>query len=465
MTFSAAEQYMLELVNRARLDPKGEIKRYDISSVNDDLPAGTLSTQTKQVLAPEALLHASSQAHSGWMLDNDVFSHTGAGGSSSNDRMREAGYNFTGSWKSGENLAWSGSTGAVDIEAAVESSHRDLMLSASHRKNILKDEYREIGIALEEGDFNGYNAAMITQNYAVSGRSAFVTGVAYDDADRDEFYSMGEGRGGVIFQSGSDVAETARAGGYALELAAEMTEIMVGWSGGEAQVQIDLSGGNAKLDLVGDMLASSVDLVIQSGNAGGACLLGVDDLDLTGGSADETLEGNDGDNVIDGGAGDDTINTGKGDDAAEGGAGRDKIKGQKGDDTLSGGDDNDKLIGQGGNDTLLGGAGRDKLKGGGGRDRLEGGADNDVVIGQKGSDIFVFRDGDGSDKIKKFDLGDDTLLLDADLWGGGMSADEVVDTYGEVKRGNIILDFGDGDEICFKGEDDLSALADDISFL
>ena len=110
MGLSAAEQYLLELINRARLDPQAEANRYGVG-LNSGLQSGTIDTQAKQVLAPNAQLEAAALGHSNWMLDADTFSHTGSGGSSPGARMTAAGYDFTGSWTWRENLAWTGSTG------------------------------------------------------------------------------------------------------------------------------------------------------------------------------------------------------------------------------------------------------------------------------------------------------------------------------------------------------------------
>ena len=86
MTLTAAEQYLLELINRARLDPAGEAARMGID-LNDGLSAGQISTSAKQVLAPNALLEAAATGHTQWMLSADVFSHTGLNGSSPGDRI------------------------------------------------------------------------------------------------------------------------------------------------------------------------------------------------------------------------------------------------------------------------------------------------------------------------------------------------------------------------------------------
>ena len=47
---TAREQLMLELINRARMDPAGEAKRYGIS-LNEGPPSTTISSAAKQVLA------------------------------------------------------------------------------------------------------------------------------------------------------------------------------------------------------------------------------------------------------------------------------------------------------------------------------------------------------------------------------------------------------------------------------
>ena len=93
MALTAAEQYLLELINRARLDPVAEAARLGVD-LNQGLAAGTIRGQAQQVLAHDSRLETSAQDHSAWMLAADVFSHTGAGGSSATQRMQEAGYCF-----------------------------------------------------------------------------------------------------------------------------------------------------------------------------------------------------------------------------------------------------------------------------------------------------------------------------------------------------------------------------------
>src|SRR5690606_7215968 len=116
MALTAPEQYMLELINRARLDPLAEAARYGID-LNKGLAAGTLNGEARQVLAPDTNLERAAQAHSEWMLQTDDFSHTGAGGSNAGARIAQAGYTGMRSWA--ENLSWRGTTGRLDLEAAI----------------------------------------------------------------------------------------------------------------------------------------------------------------------------------------------------------------------------------------------------------------------------------------------------------------------------------------------------------
>ncbi len=88
------EQLILELINRARLDPPAEAVRLGVP-LNQGLSSGSISSASKQPLAYNSLLNDAAAAHSNWMLAADIFSHTGSGGSDPQDRMEAAGYQFT----------------------------------------------------------------------------------------------------------------------------------------------------------------------------------------------------------------------------------------------------------------------------------------------------------------------------------------------------------------------------------
>ncbi len=112
-----------------------------------------------------------------------------------------------------------------------------------------------------------------------------------------------------------------------------------------------------------------------------------------GGSGNDQIYGTDAHIPLEiyGEAGHDLITGGYADDVLDGGDGWDRIWGNQGDDVLIGGSGNDQLDGRDGNDVVVGGdgddslygqTGRDLLIGGLGFDRLDGGSDEDLLIGE-----------------------------------------------------------------------------------
>src|ERR1041384_1900219 len=123
-SLSAFELYLLELINQARMDPAAEAARQGVS-LNQGLPAGTISSLPKQVLAPNGLLHSAADSHTNSMVAHDpVSKHDPASfprrrtGWPPFDRMTAAGYAFDPAPVGGENIAWRGSTGGpIDTQA------------------------------------------------------------------------------------------------------------------------------------------------------------------------------------------------------------------------------------------------------------------------------------------------------------------------------------------------------------
>jgi Ca2+-binding RTX toxin-like protein len=317
---NAYEQYMLELINRARLDPSAEAARYGIG-LNDGLSAGQISTASKQPLAANQYLNDAADSHSLWMLNTDTFSHTGANGSSPDTRMKNAGYVFSGSWSWGENISWRGTTGTLNLKTAIESEHEGLFKSSGHRVNMLNSGFKEVGIGVQTGEFKGYNTAMATQDYAKSGTGQFLTGVAFKDANGDKFYTPGEGLGGVsvsarLVGGAATTTTTATAGGYQTKLAAGTYDVTLSGGGIASSLGLRLAVGaiNVKLDLVTlDTVACSASVVMGS-NLKGLMLLGTENLSGTGNALANTIVGNAGANTIDGAAGADTLTGSKGND-------------------------------------------------------------------------------------------------------------------------------------------------------
>lgn len=351
---TALEQYVLELINRARDNPLAEAARLGID-LNQGLAPGTISATSKAPLAMNARLNDAADTHGAWMIANDIFDHTGAGGSSPGQRMAAAGYVFSGSWSWGENIALRSGSLAPGTAAA---QHDQLFNSAGHRVNLLSDGFREIGLGLAQGpwDFGPpwgvQTASALTENFARSGSSYFLLGVAFDDGDGDAFYDPGEGLGGLTLSIQN--------------MATRAVVTLATWSAGGWQQA--LGGGSYEVTFSGAGLAAPVTRGVTLGAANAKLDLNLDAAP----DGAETLTGSNGAETLTSGDGHDVIN-------ARGGS-----------DWLFGGVGNDNLLGGAGADTLLGGSGRDRLNGGEGNDVLIGGPGVDALFGGTGADRFVF---------------------------------------------------------------------------
>jgi uncharacterized protein YkwD len=257
---TALDQYLLELINRARMDPTAEAARLGID-LNQGLSQGQITAAAKQPLAFDTVLADSARGHAEWMLETDTFSHTGVNGTDPGDRIEAAGYQLTGNWRWGENISWRGSTGAAEDQVtSLETQNDALFKSPGHRVNILQDDFREVGTGIVAGDFKQYDALMVAENFGKTGSAVFLTGVAYDDLNDNDFYTPGEGRGGIKVEatlqgSGKPVVlsdTTGDAGGY--EIAAAPGTYSVKFSGGGLTAPVvqtvTLGNENEKLDLI-----------------------------------------------------------------------------------------------------------------------------------------------------------------------------------------------------------------------
>ncbi len=116
---------------------------------------------------------------------------------------------------------------------------------------------------------------------------------------------------------------------------------------------------------------------------------------LSGTTGADVINGLAGDDRIEGLGNNDRISGNLGNDILHGNAGNDRLWGDKHSDTLYGGVGNDRLYGGKGHDTLYGGKGRDKLWGENGNDELYGGDGRDRLQGGEGKDILY--GGEGAD--------------------------------------------------------------------
>jgi Ca2+-binding RTX toxin-like protein len=338
---SANEQYLLELINAERAK------------------AGV------QPLAFDGDLNEAAELHSAWQIATDTFSHTGAGGSNPGQRMTSAGYVFTGSWMWGENIAWASLRGDPGYQDEVLLMHNNLMNSSGHRANILNANFKEVGLGLEVGQYQQWQGAFITEDFAKSGTATFLTGVAFDDQDGDKFYDPGEGLSGITVTATNPsgvkfTALTEPAGGY------DMT----------------LTSGTYSVVFSGPNIATTAPKTVTIGSLN----VKVDLVDPAAGTGTPPPP------------------------PPPSGT----IAGTSGNDTLTGTSGNDTIDGLGGSDTLYGEAGGDAINGGSGRDYIYGGLGADTLTGSSGYDYFVFNTAlsGGIDRITDFSRYYDTMRLE-----------------------------------------------------
>nr|WP_321982752.1 hypothetical protein [uncultured Cohaesibacter sp.] len=384
------EQLLLELINSSRLDPLGTSQEYGID-LNDGLAVDTISSAVKQPLAMNAALTEAARAHSQWMIDNDTTGYIGANGSTPGDRMATAGYSFIEPWGWAESHVRSGDSSPLShITQAIHDQHYVLFMSPQARSYFMEDLVREIGIGQARGIFTesgvNYDTLMMTLDYASSGSDYFLTGVAFDDADNNDFYSVGEGRSNLAVSASAGTVWTSQSGGYSLSIYHGTNSITFSGGGLNAPmtVTVNVSNSNIKLDVVdGDTIWSSADVILGTG-AHKLKLLGAGDLSATSSAFDDLIEGN------------------KGDNSLKGAAGADTLFGLLGQDNLNGGSGNDRLFGNVGNDKLFGGLGNDLLNGGQNVDIMYGGDGDDIYVVDHASDSTREFAGKGVDLVKSF---------------------------------------------------------------
>ncbi len=423
------EQYLLELINRARSDPGAEAARLGIS-LNQGLASGSIQDTAKQPLAANEFLNNAAADHSKWMLATNIFSHTGQGGSSAGDRIEDAGYTNWRTW--GENISYRGG-GNVQSVSVVEDHHDGLFKSAGHRRNLMNDGFTEIGLGQEYGRFDNFDASMLTEKFASDRGDPFLLGVVFDDQDGDDFFDPGEELPDVrVAVSGEGATFTGDGGGYGIRVDGSGT-FNVTFSGGgldgSVTRTVQIGAENVKLDLnLDDIVVDtppppppeperpepeappqpSDPEPVEDGTAPD------DDGPNDGIPAPEAprkVTGSAGNDRMIGGDEDEIMAAGRGADIVRGRGGDDHIRGQAGDDRLVGGAGDDTLKGGGGVDRLIGNGGEDQLRGGGGADTLKGGRADDVLTGNGGADVFQFGARHGDDVVTDFQLNRDRIEI------------------------------------------------------
>ena len=345
------EQLLLQYINDARLDPLGDAARYIVSyspltSSDPDIQSaldffkvdGSLLLSQFSALVPaqpvawNESLAIASRTHDDAMIAFDEQSHQLPGELSFDQRDEAAGY--TNASVLGENVfAFAESDLHAQAGFMVDwgSGPGGMQSPPGHRDNIMDPEFREVGVGIvaESNPFTDVGPLVVTEDFGARFDSgAFILGVAYDDTDNNNFYSIGEGLGTLVVTLGATSVTSWASGGFTLNTAATGSQIVT-FSGagltGTVSATLNLTAtSNVEFDVVdGTRLETSASTSI-SGPIGTLMGLGVTGLSLSvADSAGHAIVGTKGGDTITGGGGADVLTGGLGNDIIDGGLGID----------------------------------------------------------------------------------------------------------------------------------------------
>lgn len=270
------EQYMLELINRARANPTAEGQRLASSNDpnvqlgisffgvdKDKLRRDFASYPVKPPLAMNAKLLTAARRHSSDMAKKNFQSHTGSDGSTIGSRIADAG--FKSSFISENiysNLVPTPFLAHAGFAIDWGNGPGGLQPGLGHRTNIMalgNASYREVGIGISSrsgADASKYGKLAVAQDYGTQTSSPFfLLGVAYQDNNSNGICDPGEGLSGIKVQPsvGSFFAVTSTSGGYAIPFENAPGAASVVFSGGSLSAPVTrtvtLERENVKLDL------------------------------------------------------------------------------------------------------------------------------------------------------------------------------------------------------------------------
>src|SRR3954451_20928868 len=115
------EQYMIELINRARANPSAEAARLGVVLTEGLRNGEVITTDPKQPLAVQMNLTDAARSQAAWLIANNIFSHSGPGGNSPSDRMLASGWVTSGTTLTRENAALSLSSSVSDFTSKLDN--------------------------------------------------------------------------------------------------------------------------------------------------------------------------------------------------------------------------------------------------------------------------------------------------------------------------------------------------------
>lgn len=272
------EQEMLELLNKMRMDPAGELSRLLVSTnpiqARDPevqaalqyfgVSGSVLASQFASLTAAQPLawsdgLMTSSRTHNQLMISADTQSHQLPGEADVGTRITAAGY---ANWTAlGENIyAYSDTVAYGHAGFAIDWGFgtNGLQSPAGHRINMMNNSYREVGISVisETNPSTEVGPLVITQDFGArfNQGNSFLLGVVYSDSNSSNSYNAGEGLGGVtvsiVGSAGSFTTTTMSAGGYQLQVPSGSYTVTFSGGGLSSAISksVTVGSANAKVD-------------------------------------------------------------------------------------------------------------------------------------------------------------------------------------------------------------------------
>lgn len=151
----------------------------NVLGIQAELSSKALLSETNQARADNGLhaltlsdeLNNAAQLKLEDMFKQQYWAHVAPDGTTPWHWFEQAGYQYA---EAGENLAKNFSTSGGVVSA--------WMVSPTHRANVLKDTYRDVGFAIKTGELNGRQTTVVVAMYGMSDQQLAQQGVAGTNA-------------------------------------------------------------------------------------------------------------------------------------------------------------------------------------------------------------------------------------------------------------------------------------------
>jgi hypothetical protein len=286
-TPTPAEQETLELINRLRTNPQGELNRLfsNLSpltgrdaNVNSAVQffgvnGRTLESQWQSLVAVPPVawneqLASAAETHNNLMVTNQSQSHQFPGEAALLNRVVAAGY--ANATTVGENLfAYSESPLYGHAGLAIDWGDDDsnsangygtgIQSPPGHRNNLMSGQFREVGLSIIDGipNSSAVGPQSLTQDFGsrTGIGNAFLLGVVFGDSNTNGAFNADEGVSGATITAsgpaGTYSTTTWSSGGYQLQIPPGLYTVTVSGTSpafSQSVTNVSIGGDNVKID-------------------------------------------------------------------------------------------------------------------------------------------------------------------------------------------------------------------------